>query len=398
MTGSKSSNEMTKDNELALYVHWPFCVSKCPYCDFNSHVVDTVDHGVWRDALLKELEFEANRNPDATLQSIFFGGGTPSLMDASTTGAVIDAAKKHWQPVDDLEITLEANPGTVDAQRFAAFREAGVNRLSLGVQSLDDDQLKFLGRRHSAAEARLAVERAGSTFDRLSFDLIYARPNQTTGQWNSELSEALELLDKAGGSHLSCYQLTIEEHTPFKKDHDRGAFTIPDEDGGSDLFDLTQDVLTAAGLLSYEVSNHTRVGDACRHNVHVWQGGAYAGIGPGAHGRVKINGAMHATQRLKPPAQWLKRVADKGHGSQSEASLPAKERAEELVLLAMRLNSGLDLSALEHLTGLRWFDILSKENLARLETEGLINVDPDRIQTTQRGRLVLNGIVQALLR
>lgn len=390
MTASKT--------DLALYVHWPFCVSKCPYCDFNSHVVDHVDHGVWRDALLKELAFEAARNPDAILQSIFFGGGTPSLMDAATTKAIIDAAKTHWMPIDDLEITLEANPGTVDLERFSAFHDAGVNRLSLGVQSLDDEQLKFLGRRHSAAEARAAVKEAGQTFDRLSFDLIYARPDQTAAQWEKELSDALELLSSANGGHLSCYQLTIEEHTPFKKDHDRGVFILPDEDGGSDLFDLTQDILIAAGLPSYEVSNHAKENDACRHNVHVWQGGAYAGIGPGAHGRIRQGETMHATQRLKPPAQWLKRVAQDGHGSQSETALTAQQRGEELVMLSMRLTQGLDLSRLEDLTSLPRYDIMSQDNLASLEIEGLINITSDRVQTTSRGRLVLNGIVQAVLR
>lgn len=397
MTAAPSTGTSTLDNQLALYVHWPFCVSKCPYCDFNSHVVDKVDHGEWRDALLKELDFEARRNPDVELQSIFFGGGTPSLMDAMTTKAVIDAAKTRWQPVGDLEITLEANPGTVDLERFAAFRDAGINRLSLGVQSLDDEQLKFLGRRHTAAEARLAVKRAGQIFDRLSFDLIYARPGHTSDEWKSELSDALELLNNAGGSHLSCYQLTIEEHTPFKTEFDRGAFTLPDEDGGSDLYDLTQDVLTAAGLPAYEVSNHARIGDTCRHNVHVWQGGAYAGIGPGAHGRINSGGGVCSTQRLKPPAQWLKRVATDGHGSQNETVLTAPQRGEEMVMLALRLDSGLDLTVLERATGLPRFEIVSQENMMALASEGLLKVSENVLQTTRRGRLVLNGIVQTLL-
>jgi putative oxygen-independent coproporphyrinogen III oxidase len=388
----------TSKTDLALYVHWPFCVSKCPYCDFNSHVVDHVDHGIWRDALLKELAFEAARNPGAALQSIFFGGGTPSLMDATTTKAVIDAAKMHWAPIDDLEITLEANPGTVDLERFSAFHDAGVNRLSLGVQSLDDEQLKFLGRRHSATEARTAIKEAGQTFNRLSFDLIYARPNQTTAQWERELSNALELLSSANGGHLSCYQLTIEEHTPFKRDHDRGVFILPDENGGSDLFDLTQDILVAAGLPAYEVSNHAKEGDACRHNLHVWQGGSYTGIGPGAHGRIRQGETIHATQRLKPPAQWLKRVTQEGHGSQSEAALTAEQRGQELVMLSMRLTQGLDLSRLEDLTGLPRYDIMSQENLALLEIEGLINITSDRVKATSRGRLVLNAVIQTALR
>ena len=386
------------DHDLALYMHWPFCVSKCPYCDFNSHVVETVDHGVWREVLLQELAFEAKRTPGVKLQSIFFGGGTPSLMEAATVKAVIDNAKTHWAPVDDLEITLEANPGTVDAERFTAFRDAGVNRLSLGVQSLDDSQLKFLGRQHSAAEARRAVEAAGMIFDRLSFDLIYARPDQTAAEWQQELSDAIELLMAAGGGHLSCYQLTIEDHTPFKTAYTRGTFALPDEDGGSDLFDLTQDLLAASGMPAYEISNHARPGDACRHNVHVWQGGSYAGIGPGAHGRIKIDDTVQATQRLKPPAQWLKRVAAEGHGSQSETPVTPQGRAIEMVLIGLRLASGLDLARLERLTGLVSYEVISEENLAAMVTEGLITLSSDTVQTTRRGRLVLNGIVQALLR
>ncbi|MDG2242505.1 MAG: radical SAM family heme chaperone HemW [Rhodospirillaceae bacterium] len=395
MTSSDSS--VLAETDLALYVHWPFCISKCPYCDFNSHVVETVDHGEWRDALLKELAFEAQRNPGVRLQSIFFGGGTPSLMDASTTKAVIDAAKTLWQPVANLEVTLEANPGTVDSERFSAFQKAGINRLSLGVQSLDDEQLKFLGRRHTSGDARLALQRAGDVFDRLSFDLIYARPGHTADEWQSELSTAVELLDSAGGGHLSCYQLTIEEHTPFKTDFDRGAFALPDEDSGSGLFDLTQSVLSAAGLPAYEVSNHAKDGDACRHNVHIWEGGAYAGIGPGAHGRISNEGCVLATQRLKPPAQWLKRVAADGHGSQNQSTLTAHQRAEEMVMLALRLDSGLDLARLERSTGLLPYDVVSKDAIASLENEGFLTVTPDVVQTTRRGRLVLNGIVEALL-
>lgn len=384
-------------NELALYVHWPFCVSKCPYCDFNSHVVEHVDHQIWRDALLTELAFEAERNPNAKLQSIFFGGGTPSLMDPATTEAVIKNAKTHWPAPDDLEITLEANPGTVDADRFAAFCKAGVNRLSLGVQSLDDEQLAFLGRRHSAAEARRAVETAGAMFKRLSFDLIYARPDQTGDQWRRELSNAVELLSNAGGGHLSCYQLTIEDNTPFKTDYARGAFDLPDEDGGSDLFDLTQDILGAAGMPAYEVSNHAKEGDACRHNIHVWQGGAYAGIGPGAHGRLHLKDSTVATQRLKPPQQWLKRVKERGHGSQSETNVKPRDRAIEMVMTGLRLTTGVDLPRLENMTGIKPYDIVSESTAKDLESEGLIELSAHGLKTTAKGRLVLNSIIQVLL-
>ena len=389
------------DAGLALYVHWPFCVSKCPYCDFNSHVVESVDHDVWREALLRELSFEAARNSGAKLQSIFFGGGTPSLMDAVTVEAIIAAAKAHWVPLDDLpnglEVTLEANPGTVDAERFADFKTAGVNRLSLGVQSLNDEQLNFLGRTHSANDALRAIETAGETFDRLSFDLIYARPGQTEKDWRHELSRAIDVLHSAGGGHLSCYQLTIEDNTPFKTEHDRGAFVIPGEDRGSTLFHITQEMLEAAGLSAYEISNHAHAGEACRHNVHVWQGGAYAGIGPGAHGRVEVDGAVHATRRVKPPALWLKRVNSEGHGTQEDTALAPEARAEEMVMLGLRLSAGLDLAALERKTGLPRFKVISEEALESLDSEGLMMLSSDSLRTTDRGRLVLNSVIAALL-
>lgn len=391
------STSISTEDELALYVHWPFCISKCPYCDFNSHVVDHVDDEVWREALLTELRFEATRNPDAKLQSIFFGGGTPSLMNPKTTAAVIETAKAQWPTQEDVEITLEANPGTVDAGRFAAFKDAGVNRLSLGVQSLNDEQLKFLGRHHSAADARHAVETAGAVFDRLSFDLIYARPEQTDDQWRGELLDALDLLSSAGGGHLSCYQLTIEDNTPFKTDYAQGLFQLPDENGGSDLFDLTQTVLDAAGLSAYEVSNHAKTGDTCRHNIHVWQGGAYAGIGPGAHGRLNLDEGALATQRLKPPHQWLKRVKEQGYGSQSETPVIPRDRAIEMVMTGLRLTKGLDLAKVERMTGIERFDVLSATAVKTLEADGLIEVSSDTIKTTGPGCLVLNSILKALL-
>ena len=385
------------DSDTALYVHWPFCVSKCPYCDFNSHVVETVDHVAWRDALLKELAFEAERSDATRLQSIFFGGGTPSLMDADTVAAIISAAKSHWSPIDDLEITLEANPGTVDAERFESFRNAGVNRLSLGVQSLDDEQLKFLGREHSADEALHAIALAGQTFDRLSFDLIYARPKQSEEEWREELSRALDVLQNAGGSHLSCYQLTIEDNTPFKTAYAQGAFEIPDEDGGTSLYEVTQRVLEGAGLPAYEISNHAAPGEECRHNTHVWRGGLYVGIGPGAHGRVKVDGAVHATRRHKPPALWLKKVQADGHGSQEDAVVAPEDRAIEMALVGLRLSDGLNLEQLRRQSGLDPFKVISQESLESLESEGLITRSSDSLRTTQRGRLLLNGVIEALL-
>ncbi len=385
------------ESDIALYVHWPFCVFKCPYCDFNSHVVESVDHGAWCDAFLKELTFEAERLEATRLQSIFFGGGTPSLMDAQTVEAIIDAAQKHWAPIDDLEITLEANPGTVDVERFESFRHAGINRLSLGVQSLDDEQLSFLGRKHSVDDALRAITLAGETFDRLSFDLIYARPHQSEESWRDELSRALDVLRNAGGSHLSCYQLTIEDNTPFKTAYALGEFEIPDEDDGSSLYETTQEVLEDAGLPAYEISNHAEPGDACRHNMHVWQGGLYAGIGPGAHGRVKIGGTVHATRRHKPPAQWLKKVGANGYGTLEDSALTPGDRAIEMVLVGLRLSSGLNLAHLEHATGLNPLEVISQQSLESLESEGLITRSSDSLRTTEKGRLVLNSVIGALL-
>lgn len=387
----------TTHNEIALYVHWPFCVSKCPYCDFNSHVVDSVDHNVWREALLRELVFEAERSDATHLQSIFFGGGTPSLMDAATVEAVITTATENWAPIDDLEITLEANPGTVDAGRFEAFRGAGVNRLSLGVQSLDDEQLTFLGRNHCVDDAIQAIALAGETFDRLTLDLIYARPHQSYVAWREELERALCILHRAGGSHLSCYQLTIEDNTPFKTAYGRGDFVLPDEDNGSVLFEMTQSVLEDAGMPAYEISNHARPGDECRHNLHVWRGGAYAGIGPGAHGRLSVGGVLRTTRRHKPPALWLKKVTEEGRGTQEDIAITPRDRAIEMVMVGLRLTEGVDLGVVEHAVGVDIFTVISQRALESLDSEGLIIRGLSSIRPTQKGRLVLNGVIKALL-
>ena len=391
------SADQQTGSDIALYVHWPFCVSKCPYCDFNSHVVEHVDQGAWRDALLKELKFEAARTDATRLQSVFFGGGTPSLMDPGTVRAIIEAAKGQWRAYDNLEITLEANPGTVDAAWFESFEHAGINRLSLGVQSLDDDQLKFLGRTHSVDDALRAIERAGQAFDRLSFDLIYARPKQTAKSWHEELKGAVDVLQNAGGSHLSVYQLTIEDNTPFKTAYAQGDFELPDEEDGSSLYETTQRVLDEAGLPAYEISNHATTRDECKHNMHVWQGGMYAGIGPGAHGRIRVDGKVHATRRHKPPALWLKKVQADGHGTQEDTMVSPEDRAIEMVLIGLRLREGLDLARLERHTGLDPFKVISQEALESLESEGLMMRSSDSLRTTDQGRLVLNSVTGALL-
>uniref|UniRef100_UPI0013DB79AA radical SAM family heme chaperone HemW n=1 Tax=Sandarakinorhabdus rubra TaxID=2672568 RepID=UPI0013DB79AA len=319
---------------IALYVHWPFCVTKCPYCDFNSHVRDKVDQEAWAGALLTDLAFEAARLPGRRLASIFFGGGTPSLMPPATVAAVIEAATRHWAPEPDIEITLEANPSSVEAARFAGFAAAGVNRLSLGVQALDDAALTLLGRPHDVAAALAALDIAQSTFARVSFDLIYDRPGMTREAWDAELARALGF----GTTHLSLYQLTIEPGTRFAALHARGQLVMPDEDTSADLFAMTQAMTAAAGLPAYEISNHARPGLESRHNLTYWRYGDYAGIGPGAHGRRK----GVATLRRKKPEQWLAGVAEAGHGMDSETVLAPLERAREALVMGLRLAEGLD--------------------------------------------------------
>jgi len=393
----KGYKKASDKNNIALYVHWPFCISKCPYCDFNSHVVKQVDHGAWHEALLRELAFEAKRTDATCLQSIFFGGGTPSLMHEKTAGAIIDAAKTLWRSSDDIEITIEANPGTVDSERFLAFRDAGINRLSLGVQSLDAKQLEFLGRAHSPFDAMRAIALAGDIFDYISFDLIYARPGQTKKEWRNELMRALELLQSAGGTHLSCYQLTIEDNTPFKVDFENGLFNLPDEGIGAALFDVTQEILSAAGMPAYEISSHAKPGSTGRHNTHVWRGGMYAGIGPGAHSRTPVNGTVHSIRKHKAPAHWLRNVLSRGHSTLENTKLTPEARGEEVVMLGLRLTEGLDLASMEQQTGLPRYSLISRDALKALESEGLVACSSDRLWATPRGRLVLNSITESLL-
>ncbi|MBC7906211.1 MAG: coproporphyrinogen III oxidase, partial [Rhodospirillaceae bacterium] len=322
-----------RDPGFGIYIHWPFCLSKCPYCDFNSHVAAQIDQPRWRAGLLRELEHFAQTKPGTTVTSIFFGGGTPSLMDPATAGALIERVAKLWPTAPDLEITMEANPSTVEAGRFREFRAAGIGRLSLGVQALDDASLKFLGRRHSAAEALAALEVAKSLFPRFSFDLIYARPGQTVAGWQAELTRALEL----AGDHLSLYQLTIEDGTAFAPAYARGDFQLPNEDDQAAMFEQTQALTQAAGLPAYEVSNHARPGSACRHNLTYWLGGDYVGVGPGAHGR--LNGSAYRQHRA--PGIWLERVEQDGHANQECEALNPETRAEELVMMGMRLVDGI---------------------------------------------------------
>jgi oxygen-independent coproporphyrinogen-3 oxidase len=385
------------DEGFGLYVHWPFCLSKCPYCDFNSHVAERIDQAAWRHALLRELAHFAARVPDRVLTSIFFGGGTPSLMDPATTADIISAARKHWRTANDLEITLEANPGTVDADRFAAIHEAGVTRLSMGVQSLIERDLKFLGRRHNVAEARMAWRAAATIFPRVSFDLIYTRPQQTLDAWRGELNEALREVHDHGISHLSLYQLTMEPGTAMNDAFARGEFTLPEEDDAAALFEITQEMCADAGYPAYEISNHARDGAACRHNLTYWRGGDYVGVGPGAHGRLTLDGAARATRQIKAPALWLKRVGADGHGTQEEEPLDSAVRAEELVMVGLRLAEGVDKARFARIAGRALADVVDAAAVKTLAAEGFLSETSDRLVATPKGRLALNAVLRELL-
>ncbi|OYQ27058.1 coproporphyrinogen III oxidase [Sandarakinorhabdus cyanobacteriorum] len=375
---------------VALYVHWPFCVTKCPYCDFNSHVRESVDQAAWRDALLADLAFEAARLPGRQLASIFFGGGTPSLMPPETVAAIIAAAQRHWPPTDDLEITLEANPSSVEAGRFAGFAAAGVNRLSLGVQALDDAALKLLGRPHDLAAALAALDVAQSTFGRVSFDLIYDRPGMTREAWAAELTRALGF----GTTHLSLYQLTIEPGTRFAALFARGELLMPDEDTSADLFAITQEMMAAAGLPAYEISNHAAPGRESRHNLTYWRYGDYAGIGPGAHGRR----AGVATLRRKKPEAWLAGVREAGHGMESETALTATERATEALVMGLRLAEGLDAARFAVRTGTALADAVDMAAAYRLADQGLLAVSDAGIRLTRAGWPLANAVLAQIAR
>ena len=380
---------------FGIYIHWPFCLSKCPYCDFNSHVAETIDHEAWRHALCAELEYFAEETAGRPVGSVFFGGGTPSLMAPSTVAALLERIAALWPLTDDVEITLEANPGTVDMRRFEEFRSAGINRLSIGLQALDDESLRFLGRRHDVAGALAAIETARHIFPRISFDLIYARPGQTPARWRAELERALAL----AADHLSLYQLTIEPGTAFHPAQARGDFVLPEEDLAADLFALTQALTDDAGLPAYEVSNHARPGAECRHNLLYWQGGDYVGIGPGAHGRLtNRSGKTCATRQFRAPDRWLAEVAAAGHGTQEHTPLAAEERREELVMMGLRLTEGLSASRFARQTGQPLDQALNRSGIDLMISEGFVVWSGDHLRATPKGRLVLNSVTAALLR
>jgi len=371
------------DPGFAVYVHWPFCLSKCPYCDFNSHVRDNVDQARWRAALLAEIDATAAETGKRRVQSIFFGGGTPSLMPPETVGAVIDRIAARWLLDADAEITLEANPTSVEAAKLAGFAAAGVNRVSLGVQALNDRDLKFLGRGHSADEACKAVDLARGFFARLSFDLIYARPGQTTAQWEAELRAAIAM----AADHLSLYQLTIEPGTGFEGAVKRGQFTPMQGDLAADLYELTQEICGAHGLPAYEISNHARPGAGSRHNLIYWRYGEYAGIGPGAHGRLHQNGAVYATANFRKPERWFE------DGRETFQALSGRDQSVEMLMMGLRLSEGVSMPRFAALAGAP----LAPENLTELVAQDLLQQAGERIMATAKGRLLLDGVLAKLL-
>ena len=362
---------------LALYVHWPFCVSKCPYCDFNSHVRESVDQARWRDALLTDLAHEADVGPRRPLTSIFFGGGTPSLMPPETVAAIIGAAERHWGFADDIEITLEANPSSVEAARFSGLAAAGVNRVSLGLQALEDESLRFLGRAHDVAEGLAALDTAQSVFERVSFDLIYALPGQSQADWEGTLARALSF----GTGHLSLYQLTIEPGTRFAAMAARGELVPTDPDHAADLFEATRAITTAAGLHAYEISNHARPGEESRHNLTYWRYGDYLGVGPGAHGRRE----GVATARARKPENWLTRIDRDAQGIELEELLAPDAQRREAMVMGLRLAEGLPRA--------RTDPAVDQKAVARLSAMGLIEQTEDRLRVTPSGMLLLDAIL-----
>jgi putative oxygen-independent coproporphyrinogen III oxidase len=376
--------------DFGVYVHWPFCLSKCPYCDFNSHVRHAaIDEARFARAFAAEIAATAARVPGRTVSTIFFGGGTPSLMQPATVGTILDAIARHWPLAADIEVTLEANPTSVEATRFRGFRAAGVNRVSLGVQALDDAALRQLGRQHTADEALAAVAVARATFERYSFDLIYARPGQTPEAWAAELQRALA----QAGEHLSLYQLTIEQDTAFALLHAAGKLVVPDEDLGRALYDTTQAVCAGAGLPAYEISNHARAGAECRHNLVYWRAHEYVGIGPGAHGRLDIGPERRATATAKRPEAWLMRAESLGHGVETDEPLTREQMADEFLLMGLRLAEGIDPARYARLAGRP----LNPQRVALLREQGAVETTPNgMLRVTLAGFPVLDAVVADL--
>ncbi|MGB3178350.1 MAG: radical SAM family heme chaperone HemW [Albidovulum sp.] len=379
-----------RNGGFGLYLHWPFCASKCPYCDFNSHVSASIDESRWKSAYLSEIARVGAELPGRVLNSVFFGGGTPSLMSPDLVASVLDAIRATWPQANDLEITLEANPGSVEAGRFRGYAEAGVNRVSMGIQALNDEDLKRLGRLHSVAEARKAFSIARDTFDRVSFDLIYARQHQDLAGWEAELNEAATM----SVDHLSLYQLTIEDGTAFGARHAAGGLRgLPEEDLSADMYLKTQDILEKIDMPAYEVSNHARAGAESRHNLIYWRYGDYAGIGPGAHGRISIGGRRFATETPLSPGAWLKQVEASGNGESMRAEVSARDQAGEFLMMGLRLSDGLDVARFARLAGQE----IDQKAIARLQDLDLVLMTENVMQATSTGRPVLNALIRELL-
>lgn len=382
-------NNDWQNGGFGIYVHWPFCEAKCPYCDFNSHVVRQIDQKRWLRAYLSEIGRYGEVLGGRVVSSIFFGGGTPSLMEPGVVAGVIDKIKMTWPVVNDLEVTLEANPGSVEAGRFEAYRAAGVTRISMGVQALNDDDLRRLGRIHTVSEAQAAFGIARKSFDKVSFDLIYARQGQTPDAWRKELVQALGM----AVDHLSLYQLTIEQGTAFGDRYNAGKLRdLPDDETSAEMYEITQDICGEAGLLAYEVSNHAQVGSECRHNEIYWRYGDYAGIGPGAHGRVSLPNGRFATEAYMQPDRWLQ-AAERGSGEKLREALTQEDQATEFLLMGMRLSEGVSLDRFKSLAGRS----LKADSLIDLQELGMVTVDETRLKATRRGRFVLNSVLAQLL-
>ena len=387
-----------KDDEyapLGLYVHWPFCLSKCPYCDFNSHVSNGVDYGSFKESYRRELDYFAAQVTIRPLHSIFFGGGTPSLMPADLVEDIIGYADSLFGLEQGCEITLEANPTSYETQKFQDFKAAGINRVSIGVQSLNNKDLKFLGRQHSGAEALTAIQSAQQIFDRLSFDLIYARPEQSVEQWQAELTQALDY----GTSHLSLYQLTIEQGTAFHTQYNRGDFKIPDEFLAADLYEATQEITQRYNLPSYETSNHAALGEESRHNLIYWRYHDYIGIGPGAHGRYKDkDGQKWASRAHRAPDKWLERCAAFGHGMHPLEHITGEMQFTEAVMMGLRLKEGIALDTLAQRAGVEWSEIIDTKKLEMLKRENLLVLDgAAHIRASNSGALCINALLSILL-
>jgi oxygen-independent coproporphyrinogen-3 oxidase len=378
---------------LAVYIHWPFCISKCPYCDFNSRVGDMSDQERWRISYAKELEYYAAKLPGRTISSVFFGGGTPSLMEARTVESVLTDISRLWSVQKDAEITLEANPSSVEAQKFKDFCAAGINRLSLGVQSLNDDALKFMGRAHTAAEARDAIALAAKHFPRYSFDLIYGYQGQTPEVWSRQLREALPL----ARDHLSLYQLTIEPRTAFYVRQTKGETLVAEDEVAAAMYEATQDITTGAGLTAYEISNHARAGQQSRHNLTYWHYDDYIGIGPGAHGRFVLDSTRYATENLDAPGAWLKQIAERGHGVKAEHELDEPTAMREAVMMGLRLTEGLDFDRWATKFSKPLCEFLPPSHVEKLREEGLVINDEKTLRATQAGLQRLNAILDYLL-